>query len=460
MRCPGPERCSRDRDPVFPPKRGAGPRRHHARRNETDGATAGARGAAAAVPRTADAAAPGIFIRRTGSRIEAEHHLGRAGGLLLALDLHVRHHQPLDGVGDLGRILEADVETVALPLLQGSGKAHLVEPVVHDQLEALHLDELEEDPGDERKREIAVGDGGAEGRLAPGSLAVDVDPLVIPGRVGELLDGLEGHRLPVARAELLADERLEPRDAVDHGLVGHAACNIIVLMREDEEGATTGLVDPPGGAGSARDGRSANARSIQGRTAGVPGAGEAGPPMRWSVAAFPWEQTLIMGVAAVIGVYAGIAAGLFSNCIRTTQILLFRFPELTAHLRDPGWQARFFARLRAAPWRLEFAVLAAIALAASFALSLRSRRIVPAFEAARIRPVALAGAFGLALYYPLLVIATFNETFSEAENGLYGILVSTPIWLQIAGPALGGLAAGLIVRYVSPESGGHGVLEE
>ncbi|TMA19357.1 MAG: chloride channel protein [Deltaproteobacteria bacterium] len=190
------------------------------------------------------------------------------------------------------------------------------------------------------------------------------------------------------------------------------------------------------------------------------------PRRRWtretalrSVAAFPWEQTLIMGVAAVIGVYAGIAAGLFSNCIRTTQILLFRFPELTAHLRDPGWQARFFARLRAAPWRLEFAVLAAIALAASFALSLRSRRIVPAFEAARIRPVALAGAFGLALYYPLLVIATFNETFSEAENGLYGILVSTPIWLQIAGPALGGLAAGLIVRYVSPESGGHGVIE-
>src|SRR3954470_7296603 len=159
-----------------------------------------------------------------------------------------------------------------------------------------------------------------------------------------------------------------------------------------------------------------------------------GPRRRWardtalrSVAAFPWEQTLIMGVAAVIGVYAGIAAGLFSNCIRTTQILLFRFPELAAHLRDPGWQARFFGRLRAAPWRLEFAVLAAIALAASFALSLRNRRIVPAFEAARIRPVALAGAFGLALYYPLLIIATFNDTFTEAEGGLHGILVSTTI---------------------------------
>src|SRR3954471_23315423 len=163
-----------------------------------------------------------------------------------------------------------------------------------------------------------------------------------------------------------------------------------------------------------------------------------GPRRRWardtalrSVAAFPWEQTLIMGVAAVIGVYAGIAAGLFSNCIRTTQILLFQFPEVARDLRDGGWQARFFAHLRAAPWRLEFAVLAALALAASLALS-RGRRIVPAFEAARIRPVALAGAFGLSLYYPLLVIATFNETFAEGQGGLYGIIVATPIWLRIA----------------------------
>src|SRR3954468_13607549 len=178
------------------------------------------------------------------------------------------------------------------------------------------------------------------------------------------------------------------------------------------------------------------------------------------VAAFPWEQTLTMAVAAVIGVYAGVAAGLFSNCIRMTQILLFRFPEVAADLRDPAWEARFLAQLRAAPWRLEFAVLAAIGLAASAALSFRGRgRIVPAFEAARIRPVALAGAFGLALYYPLLIIATFNNSFSEAGGGLYGILVETPVWLRVVGPALGGLAAGLIVRYVSPESGGHGVVE-
>src|SRR4051794_14724798 len=176
------------------------------------------------------------------------------------------------------------------------------------------------------------------------------------------------------------------------------------------------------------------------------------------VAAFPWEQTLTMGVAAVIGVYAGIAAGLFSNCIRMSQILLFRFPEVAADLHDRTWETRFFTHLRAAPWRPEFAVIAALGLAVA-ALLRGHGRIVPAFEAARILPVALAGAFGLALYYPLLVIATFNDSFSEAGGGLYGILVETPVWLRVVGPALGGLAAGLIVRYVSPESGGRGVVE-
>src|SRR3954469_23523727 len=108
------------------------------------------------------------------------------------------------------------------------------------------------------------------------------------------------------------------------------------------------------------------------------------------VAAFPWEQTLTMAVAAVIGLYAGIAAGLFSNCIRMSQILLFRFAEVASDMRSRAWEARFFAQLRAAPWRLEFAVLAALGLAAA-ALSLRKRwRAVPAFEAARIRPVAIA----------------------------------------------------------------------
>jgi CIC family chloride channel protein len=39
------------------------------------------------------------------------------------------------------------------------------------------------------------------------------------------------------------------------------------------------------------------------------------------------------------------------------------------------------------------------------------------------------------------------------------MLILVPAWWRVLAPAVGGLAAGLIVRYVSPESGGHGVVE-
>jgi chloride channel protein, CIC family len=195
-------------------------------------------------------------------------------------------------------------------------------------------------------------------------------------------------------------------------------------------------------------------------------AGQASPPTRRGaalrgVAAFPWEQTLTLTVAAVIGLYSGIAAGLFSNCIRFTQILLFRFREVTRDLSDPDWDQRFGEALRKAPWRVEFALVAAAMLLVSIALSQAAKRSkrIPLFEARRLRSVALAGAFGLALYYPLLALATFNGTFSDPEGGLFGMLIVAPAWLRVLAPAMGGLAAGLIVRYVSPESGGHGVVE-
>src|SRR5207248_2255615 len=53
----------------------------------------------------------------------------------------------------------------------------------------------------------------------------------------------------------------------------------------------------------------------------------------------------------------------------------------------------------------------------------------------------------------------FNGTFHETAGGLYAIAVRSPVWVRVLAPGFGALAAGLIVRYVSPESGGHGVVE-
>jgi CIC family chloride channel protein len=187
-------------------------------------------------------------------------------------------------------------------------------------------------------------------------------------------------------------------------------------------------------------------------------------PARRPPGQVPWERALLFGIAAVVGIYAGIAAGLFAQSIRFVQLLLFRGGEMGAALlgeRHAQWLALFQAKLAAAHWHFEFAGIALLLLAAGAAveaLAARSLRI-PLFEAHRLRAVALAGAFGLVLYYPLVLLDTFNRTFQQSEGGLYGMLLDTPRYLWVLGPALGAFAAALLIRYVSPESGGHGVVE-
>ena len=178
---------------------------------------------------------------------------------------------------------------------------------------------------------------------------------------------------------------------------------------------------------------------------------------------FPWERALIMLVAAVVGLYGGIAAGLFATSIRFVQLLLFRGGEVAVNLfgSERGMWGRYFAeKLAAAHWHLEFAALAALVLAAGAVLEyLGLSRRLPLFEAKRLRAVALAAALGLALYYPLVLLKTFNGTFHQSEGGLFELLQNAPRWTWLIGPAVGALLAALVVRYLSPESGGHGVVE-
>lgn len=170
-----------------------------------------------------------------------------------------------------------------------------------------------------------------------------------------------------------------------------------------------------------------------------------------------------MLVAAVIGLYGGIAAGLFTTSIRFVQLLLFRGPEVAGALFGPErqmWVRYFFERLTAAHWHLEFAALAALILACVAVLEwLGVSHRLPLFEARRLRAVALAAALGLGLYYPLVLLRTFNGTFHKSEGVLLELLENAPRWLWVIGPAVGALLAALVVRYLSPESGGHGVVE-
>src|SRR4051794_22348173 len=86
-------------------------------------------------------------------------------------------------------------------------------------------------------------------------------------------------------------------------------------------------------------------------------------PLRVQATRFPFERALFMAVAAVIGLYGGIAAGLFATAIRFVQLVIFRGPEVASALFGNGherWMRNFRGRLGTAHWHLEFVALAAL----------------------------------------------------------------------------------------------------
>src|SRR5262249_37180422 len=102
-----------------------------------------------------------------------------------------------------------------------SGEADAVEAVVDDPVErAPYPHRLREEVAQQGQREIAVGDGGAVGRLVPRPVRVAVDPLAVLGHLGGGGDPLLRDGVPNADAALLADEAPEFSGAVDDSL-GH-----------------------------------------------------------------------------------------------------------------------------------------------------------------------------------------------------------------------------------------------
>src|SRR5438874_10048950 len=175
------------------------------------------------------------------SEVGAAHRLGHAGRALLPLDLDRLPRGHLDRpVADLLDRQQLRAQPDALADAHGGGEADLVQAVVDahpaaqvDLDSAATLAQL----GDQRERQVAVGDRPAE-EGPPGALGVDVDVLVVAGGVGEGVDALLGDLQPLAHAELLADQLLQLGDAGDDALgarlyVAHAPSSPLLLPSPD-----------------------------------------------------------------------------------------------------------------------------------------------------------------------------------------------------------------------------------
>src|SRR5205814_7980987 len=87
----------------------------------------------------------------------------------------------------------------------GVREPHLVAAVVQTALAAGDFEYSLSHARHEREREIAVRDRRAARHLTLGALDVHVDPLMIAGGIGELVDDRLVDRHPVGRSQLLAD---------------------------------------------------------------------------------------------------------------------------------------------------------------------------------------------------------------------------------------------------------------
>jgi CIC family chloride channel protein len=205
----------------------------------------------------------------------------------------------------------------------------------------------------------------------------------------------------------------------------------------------------------------------------IPAIEPASEPLPWwyprriigQTAPFPWESTIVNLVAVLVGVYGGLATGLLANFIGLFHLFFFRNPALVAALdgTDPNWGAAFRSELANSHWHFEYLAIAAVALLAARLFSpladTRFLQRIPFFQKQRLQVITFVLGAGLVIYYPVLLLAAFTNSFGETAGGLLEMLNHSPRILRLLVPAIGGLVAGVLIRFFAPESGGHGVVE-
>ena len=126
------------------------------------------------------------------------------GGLACVLDLDGELNLRLCHAAEVLDRMEVGNETDALTREDCLTKLHLVHAIVDHHLKVVDLDDLIPHVGEHRESEVTVGDGRLERTLHSGTLGVDMNPLVVEGGIGKLVNTFLGQLYPLAHAEVLA----------------------------------------------------------------------------------------------------------------------------------------------------------------------------------------------------------------------------------------------------------------
>jgi len=150
-------------------------------------------------------------------RIIASQTLGNTAGLAtwlgvnaVILNLLVLNMDEERGVHKLGRLLrrkQSDASANLRTGANGRGKPNFIQSVVDSHCDTrADMDRLFEKVTQQRKSQKTMGNGAAEGRFAPGTIRVQVNPLAVLGGVGKFLDTILRDDEPVRRGEFASFE--------------------------------------------------------------------------------------------------------------------------------------------------------------------------------------------------------------------------------------------------------------
>lgn len=168
--------------------------------------------------------------------------------------------------------------------------------------------------------------------------------------------------------------------------------------------------------------------------------------------------TVLPVAGAVVGLYSGLAAGLFTNLIWLVNSIFFSVDGLTLPSGEKPTLGQVTEALASSRWHTEYAIMGVPLALLALVLS---RVIWPGGPRDqvknRLRVLALLVLGALSLYYPLLLVANLNMALG-GHRELSRQLVDLPWWVRLPAPMLGGLLVGWMLRK-RPEIHGHGVPE-
>lgn len=174
------------------------------------------------------------------------------------------------------------------------------------------------------------------------------------------------------------------------------------------------------------------------------------------------EHTILVTLAALVGLYAGLAATLLRVTVQLCGALFFAPGEVLKLVFEPGSDvhARLADALAHAKWREELLLLGGVSVVLFVTYGIYQQvwrwRGGRRGRQSRAFLIALLLAAAVAAHYALTLLYCVAKALTPHEMGLVTVMERTPFWALLIVALVGGSLVG-VLAHLFPAARGHGV---